>query len=233
MNPVLILTHNNVHLVQRCVESLRRQDAIPAVYFNDNGSAKDTTDWLSKHSNEMDGVFWDNNRGVSVGWNAGLEFLLGDLHPDRAEHCLVVGTDTILPPWFYSELLSYDVPFVTGIAVDSMDAIKEPAQKMPLQPTPDFSAFLIRRDCWETVGPFDERMKLYASDCDFHVRAHRLGIPLWKANVPFYHERSSTLNLACPEERAQIEAQANADREVFRSIYNCLPGTKEYEELFK
>jgi len=76
-------------------------------------------------------------------------------------------------------------------------------------------------------------MKLYASDCDFHIRAHRMGIPLYKAAVPFYHERSSTLRLAPPEEAAEIQAQANRDREVFRSIYNCLPGTKEYEELFK
>jgi len=76
-------------------------------------------------------------------------------------------------------------------------------------------------------------MKLYASDCDFHVRAHRLGVPLYKASVPYYHERSSTLRLASPEERDEINVQANKDRAVFYSLYNCVPGQKEYEELFR
>jgi GT2 family glycosyltransferase len=146
-------------------------------------------------------------------------------------HALVLNNDSILPPWFYSELLSYDAPFVTGVAIDKQPVAKP--ERMPLNPHPDFSAFLIRRDCWLTVGPFDERMKLYASDCDFHLRAHRLGIPLWKANVPYYHVNSQTLKRATPEDRAIIEAQANADRAVFKSIYGCLPGTAEYEALFK
>jgi GT2 family glycosyltransferase len=138
---------------------------------------------------------------------------------------LVVGNDTVLPPWFYRELLSYDVPFVTGVAVDDMRMIETPpTQRMPLTENPDFSAFLIRKECWKQVGPFDERMKLYASDCDFHVRAHRLGVPLYKACVPYYHERSSTLKNAPAGEQQEIHIQANMDRQVFRQIYGCIPG---------
>jgi hypothetical protein len=73
----------------------------------------------------------------------------------------------------------------------------------------------------------------YCSDCDMHVRAHRLGIPLWKASVPYNHERSSTMNRSTPEERNKIQSQANRDRAVFESIYHCLPGTDAYNELFK
>lgn len=229
MNPVLILTRNNLALTKRTVASVGTQDIGTLIVFVDNGSTDGTSDWIKAEDHHRS-VYSINseNEGVSRGWNFGIERMFRS----GVSHILVIGNDTVLPPWFYRELLSYDQPFVTGIAVDSMDAIRELPAKCPLDPHPDFSAFLIRRDCWEKVGPFDERMKLYASDCDFHVRAHRLGIPLSKANVPFYHERSSTLNLATPEERALIETQANADRAVFRSLYGCLPGTAEYEALF-
>jgi GT2 family glycosyltransferase len=231
MNPVLILTRNNLALTKRCVESVRKQDVPVELYVVDNGSTDGTEEWLGER---MRGFYTKLgiNLGVSWAWNHGLGYLLSPIMLASRTHCLVIGNDTVLPPWFYRELLSYDVPFVTGIAVDSMDAIQTPAPRMPLCPSPDFSAFLIRKDCWDKVGPFDERMKLYASDCDYHVRAHRLGVPLWKANVPFYHERSSTLRLAPPGEKAQIQEQANKDREMFRSLYGCLPGTKEYEALF-
>jgi len=129
--------------------------------------------------------------------------------------------------------LGYPTPFITGIAVDDMDDIMEPAAEQPLCPHPDFSAFLIRREAWERIGMFDERMKLYASDCDYHIRGHRLGVPMMKANIPYFHASSSTLKNSSPEDRVQIEQQANADRVVFHSIYGCLPGTPEYNKLFE
>lgn len=236
MNAVLTLTRNNLALTKRTIASILSQDIPTIMCAIDNGSTDGSREWLDEDDYLLGAS--SVNEGVSSGWNRGLgnifsAALAGHHNMPVEEHVLVIGNDTVLPPWFYRELLSYDQPFVTGIAVDSMDVIKSLPAKCPLDPHPDFSAFLIRRDCWEKVGPFDERMKLYASDCDFHVRAHRLGIPLSKANLPFYHERSSTLNLASPEERAVIESQANADREVFRSLYGCLPGTAEYENLFR
>jgi GT2 family glycosyltransferase len=101
----------------------------------------------------------------------------------------------------------------------------------PLSPCPDFSAFLITREMWQVVGPFDERMVHYASDNDYHVRACRAGRQLWNAGLHFYHERSSTLRQASAEERAQIEAQANADRAVFKGLYGCNPWDPEYSAL--
>jgi hypothetical protein len=104
---------------------------------------------------------------------------------------------------------------------------------MPLTPNPDFSAYMIRKSAWEAIGPFNPDMKYYCSDCDYHVRGHRIGVPMMKANVPYYHERSSTMNLAPDEEKAAICRQADADRAVFRSKYGCIPGEPAYDELFK
>lgn len=238
MNPVLLLAHNNLALTIRCIESLRQQALPIDVFVVDNGSRDDTPTWLGTNaiaSPQFNLTYLLNptNAGVSAGWNYGLRYYFSQ--PWFCDHVLCVGTDTVLAPWFYRELLSYDLPFVTGVAVDQMSQLIEPTwlANPTLEEHPDFSAFLIRKDCWEKVGPFDERMKLYASDCDFHVRAHRLGVPLYKASVPYYHERSSTLRLASPEERDEINVQANKDRAVFYSLYNCVPGQKEYEELFK
>jgi GT2 family glycosyltransferase len=166
-----------------------------------------------------------DNHGVSTGWNLGLTLLLAE-----AEHCLVIGNDVILPHWFYRELLSYEAPFVTGVAVDKMDAIKEPAKRMPLQPCPDFSAFLIRREAWEKIGRFDEGMKFYASDVDYHVRGAKLGIPMMKANVPYFHLGSSTLKNAPVEERAEIEHQADLDRAFFETKWGFKVGSVAHHQ---
>jgi len=233
MNPVLILTHNNLELTKRCVESVKAQDIETRIYVVDNGSSDSTEDWVFDeiHESRIYSLrLCKTNMGVSRGWNLELSMMFAEGKP----HCLVLNNDTIIPPWFYRMLLDYDQPFVTGIAVDQMKTIEDPPPfPWPLDPHPDFSAFLIRREAWELVGPFDERMKLYASDCSWHVEAHRKGLRLWKACVPYYHERSSTLNKAPDFERAQIQEQADRDREVFRSLYGCLPGTQAYENLFK
>ena len=237
MNPVLILTRNNLALTKRCVESVQQQDVPVGIFVVDNGSTDGTREWLQ--SEDFPGIVKinENNDGVSAGWNHGLSYIFGERtkgrHHFQSDHALVIGNDTVLPQWFYRELLAYEVPFVTGLAQENMDEIAEPKAPVPLDPHPDFSAFLIRRQAWETVGPFDERMKLYASDCDWHVRAHRKGISLWKANTSYYHERSSTLRLASEEDRQKILVQANEDRVMFRSLYGCIPGESVYDNLFQ
>jgi GT2 family glycosyltransferase len=226
MNPVLILTRNCLELTKRCVESVLSQDVPTKVCIVDNGSSDGTNEWARSN-----GYLWssfNHNAGVSKGWNIGMELLFEDF---PRPHILCLNNDVVLPKWFYRTLLSYDAPFVTGVAIDTMP-IGEP-ERMPLQPHPDFSAFLIRRDCWQKVGRFDEEMVIYVQDCDYHVRAHRLGVPLMKANVPFFHVNSQTMKRASPEERQRIQEQANKDRAVFKAKYGCIPGTPQYNALFE
>ena len=228
-HPVLTLTRNCLDLTKRCLQTVCDQDVRVWPLVVDNGSTDGTKQFLDTMARETTLRRWNlqENIGVSAAWNIGLRAVLDGLH---YEHCLVINNDVELPSWLYSELLSYDVPFVTGVAVDRRPT--EKPERMPLTPNPDFSCFLIRREAWEKIGPFDETMKLYASDCDYHVRGHRLGLAMMKANVPYFHINSQTLKQANPEERAAIYAQADADRQVFQKRYGCLPGTKEYEALF-
>ena len=231
MNPVLILTHNCLELTKRCVESVWKQDVPVRAYVYDNGSTDGTRDWLSEQcDHDLLGFNASkNNDGVSAGWNVGLSFLFGHLNYDSV---LCVNNDTIIPSWFFSSLSAYDVPFVTGVSAGSMEAIEEPQPKKELAPCPDFSAFLIRRNAWEKIGPFDEKLVHYCGDMDYHIRAHRAGIHLWNAGVNFYHERSSTLRLASDEDRRKIQIQADADRAVFKAKWGVGANDPEYANLF-
>jgi GT2 family glycosyltransferase len=233
MNPVLILTRNNLDLTKRCVESVRNQDVETDLLVVDNGSEDDTDFWLREEG--IGAMFLDSNKGVSYGWNIGLSYWFGERN---APYVLVINNDTILPRWFLRELAAYGMlynlePFVTGVATNDMRVLAEPPGVCPPSPHPDFSAFLIGHSVWEKVGPFDERMKLYAQDCAFHIEAHRRGVKLWKVNVPYYHVNSQTLQRADPKERHAIQEQANKDRMAFKALYGCLPGTPEYNDLFK
>lgn len=226
MNPILTLAHNGLEMTKKAVYSFINQDITVRVYVIDNGSTDGTLGWLEEVGILMDGA--ESNAGVSAGWNHGLTMLF-----DRygAEHVLVTNNDVELPRCFYHELLTYRVPFVTGVSCGHRGAKIPPRSN--LVPHPDFSAFLIRKDAWQAIGPFDEDMKFYAQDCDYHVRACQAGVPLLAANLPFYHERSSTLRLASEEERIEIEWQANKDREVFFKKWGYGVGSPEYQEATK
>lgn len=226
-----MLTHNNLELTKRAVQSVWDQDVATDIHIVDNGSTDGTLEWLNQTFNPSYHEFYvvGSNRGVSYGWNIGL----ARAFHFQGSHVLVINSDVVLSPWFYRQLLEYNKPFISGTTVDNMEQIKEPPPFGSIHPHPDFSAFLIKREVWEKVGPFDETMKHYASDNDFHVRAHKAGIQLWKANVPFYHERSSTLRLASEAERVEIEAQANKDRAVFQQKWGCMPWGEGYDALFK
>lgn len=228
MNPVLLLTHNCMELTQKCIWSIKNQDIDTMLLVVDNDSTDGTYEWLKENANMR--VQFSPQVGVSVGWNFGLQYLF---EKEKAEHVLVVNNDTILPSFFYSKLLDCNMSFVTGAEVEDLNQIGEIPKNTSLTPGPNFSAFLIRREAWERIGQFDDRMKFYAQDCDYDVRAHRRGIQLWNAHIPFYHERSSTLRWAPEAERISILQRANDDREVFKQKYNCLPGTAEYAALFE
>lgn len=228
MNHVLVLTKNNLHLTQKCVNSIRNQTVHTLIHVYDNESTDNTKKWLSEQAdvyNHSAGI----DLGISVAWNLVLNHLFSTI---GADHVFVLNNDTVIPPWFMETLLSYDGPFITGVSVGSMDEITSPPPRKELAPCPDMSAFLMRRECWERVGPFDEDLVLYVQDLDLHLRAHRRGIRLMNAGVPFLHLRSSTLNLAPPDLQRSIQLQADADREVFRRKWGVSVGGPDYAALF-
>ena len=230
MNPVLILSHNTLALTKRCVESCLAQDCGDIVIsLIDNDSKDSTWEWAKTIPNPRILTQFSPQIGVSAGWNVGLRNLFED---EDEEHVLVVNSDVILPPFFYRHLLAQHAAFVTGTSVGSMDEIATEPGAIMLTEAPDLSGFLISKEAWERIGPFDESLVHYCGDTDYHLRAWRQGIHLHRANVNFYHERSSTLRLASPRDRRLIELQADADRETFLRKWGFPTWSPEYAKAF-
>jgi len=232
VNLVLTVTRNCQDLTKRMSKSVKGQDIPTEIIYVDNGSTDGSRDWLENASSTH--LLFGVNTGVSHAWNMGIDLAFSFRHNGRyCDHLLVANNDVELAPWTYSLLLDYDIPFITGVATDSLAEIAQPRPaKGPLEDHPDFSLFLIRRDAWMKIGRFDERMMLYAQDCDYHIRGWRLGVEMKKACVPYFHVSSGTIKNAPEEERMWIAEQAHRDRVTFENLYGCLPGTEEYYSMF-
>jgi len=226
MNPVLMLCHNALPMTKRAVGSVLAQDIFVDLLCIDNDSADGTYEHLTV--NPMLRVHRARPQlGVSKGWNWGL----GYFFDQGCTHVLVVNNDVQLRPDTYRELLADGGGFVTGISVDKLEQIEEHFKKS-IVPHPDFSCFLIRRSVWETVGNFDDTMKHYASDLDYHLRMHYMGVPAYSIGLPFLHDRSSTLNYSSFPDRIEIQNQAHYDRLRFAQKWGVGVGTDEYYSLF-
>lgn len=166
--------------------------------------------------------------GVSKCWNAGLRHVFSQ----QADCALVVNSDVKLRPDTFRLLREDGGLFVTCVGTSSGAKFPGGTPSGRKRPHPDFSAFLIRRECWEKVGKFDEAMRIYASDGDMHLRMHQAGIEAVSLDLPFFHVASGTLKQAEPEDRERILAQAGRDREAFKRKWGFEMGSDGYYAAF-
>jgi len=225
MNPCLMVTHNALELTRKAVDSVFSQDVSVDFMVVDNGSTDGTLMFLRNRSVQL--YYSGVSLGVSRAWNYGLRYFfeLG------AEYVWVVNNDAVYRTDCYRELISDGGLFVTGVGVNQPQDIQCEFVKN-VRPHPDFSCFLIRREVWEKIGPFDDSMALYASDADYHLRMHTAGIFAYTIGMPFYHVASGTIKNATPEEAQAIRWQADRDRETFERKWGCKIGSKEYYDRF-
>lgn len=168
--------------------------------------------------------------GVTLAWNASLSHVFG---PGGAAYALVVNADTRLRPDAYRRLVSDGGLFVTCVGTSSGAAWPGGEPNGEKRPHPDFSCFLLRRECWQRVGPFDEQMRIYCSDLDYHLRMHKAGIGAFCLDLPFWHYSSGALKQTDPEDRERILRQAQQDREAFERKWGFKGGSEEYYAAFK
>jgi GT2 family glycosyltransferase len=224
---ILIIARNNLYLTKKAVASARKAHNCE-VLLTDNASEDNTPNWLNAQS--TDGFRYQINstqQSLAACWNAGLSFIFKN--QDKA---LVINNDVEILPDTYKILSEYPGEFVTGVSVRTPEELVMP-DTFTASPHPDFSCFCISRNCFETVGPFDEAMfPAYAEDSDYHVRMHRAGIKAVSLNLPFLHHGSQTIKQCSEAERHIIQRGADANRERFFKKYKARIGTPEYDKLF-
>lgn len=232
---ILIVAKNNLHLTKIAVRSALSQDVPCTLLVCDNASTDGTVDWLKSKTGL---VYLPQKRQESLSycWNKGIKAFFDCGH----DSVLVCNNDIELRPDAFRILHQSPFPFTTCISVDSTErrgvAGDRNAEELyaAARPHPDFSAYLIKREVVNKVGYFDESyFPAYVEDCDYHLRMHKAGIKAVCIDLPFVHHGASTIKSADPGEAERIKRGAQRNRERFRQKYGCLPGTTEYQELFK
>jgi len=108
-------------------------------------------------------------------------------------------------------------------------------EKVDEAPHPNFSAFMVSKQCWEEVGEFDELFEpAYFEDNDFHYRMKLLGVPaITFPPAMFYHYGSRTQNEA-NETGQPIVAGAlfENNRAFYVRKWGGSPGDEKYEHPY-
>ena len=233
MNPILCPLRNGLALTKAALVSFLVQDiGDVSVLFCDNASSDGTGQWLASLRDPRVSVM-SNVQPMSVAqsWNAMLRWTF----KQGAEYALVVNNDVVLRPDTYRHLVSDGGMFVSAVGCDDPKCVEPPYDDPVPQlkrPNPDYSCYLIMRECWERV-PFDEDCDIgFFEDNIHHVALHQAGIKAWCIGVPFYHVGSGTVKNSSLLDLRSIRKAADRNREYFFSKYRCYPGTSEYESLF-
>lgn len=223
-----------------CLESIRTTAEHRTVVI-DNGSV-DETEAEARKRICQNFVYHRNgaNLGTARVWNDGIR----DGFTNGYDFVLVLNNDVLLHSACIDGLLRRatepDVPgMVTARNVRS--ECSDPAnlplcdgkRAIPDAESPDFSAFLMTRSCWETVGPFDEGFfPAYFEDNDYHYRMRLSGVrALCHPPAMFYHFGSRTQNESGTKPVVP-SSQFEANRRRYVLKWGGPPGRERFREPF-
>lgn len=244
MNYIIVVARNNIALTKQAVRAALAQDIPVEIIIVDNVSSDGTYFWARAVEFQKPNVRLIRlsvQRSLAECWNLGLKMVWDN----GGTHALVLNNDVVIHPATYRTLEEHGGLFVTTVSVDNEEQFHFDdlpykfddggEAYIPDRPHPNFSGFLIRKECWDRVGPFNkEYYPAYCEDAEYHVRMYRAGIRAVCIDLPMLHlgNGANTLRFADPTEQAMIHRGADANRKRFRETYGCVPGESEYEALF-
>jgi GT2 family glycosyltransferase len=205
----------NLAIVIPCMNLWRRYtrpclDSLNAGYPHriilvDNGSTDETCEEAGRLVGpSFQHRRYETNSGTARSWNYGI----ADGFEKGADYVLVLNNDILCHPECINRMARRmqrnDVALATAFDVREEVAAPEDVFRIPADSKdgvaesahPNFSAFALTRDCWETVGTFDEGFfPAYFEDNDYHRRIVLAGLKA-VAHPPamFYHYGSRTQN---------------------------------------
>ena len=214
----IILSYNNIYLMQRCIESIYTNcnpESYRLIIFDNNstdGVAQWLADWGEVHDEAII-VLNDDNLGFSGGCNAAIQYA------DDSDDIFLLNNDTRVPAnalfWLRMALYSSDEIGATGSVQNYFNnsrdenvnyAVVEKYMEYganvntiansPLEEQSKLCGFamLIRREVWNRTGGFDERFNPgYLEDDDISLNIRSLGYKMLMVHNSFiYHAGSQS-----------------------------------------
>ncbi len=210
----IILSYNNMYLMQKCLESIRQYCAPESysVIIVDNASTDGVVEWLEQQPDIML-VLCDVNTGFPTGCNIGIQYA----NPD--DDILLLNNDTRMTHnalfWLRMGLYENSHVGATGCvtnycAIDQLEDVifslpndyLEYAKTINIPCSNPYEeknklwggGMLIKRHVLEEVGPLDEAFTPgYFEDDDFSMRIHAAGYRLIVCHNSFiYHAGSQS-----------------------------------------
>lgn len=208
---IIIVTYNNVHLTQLCLESIFRKTNYPnfEVIIVDNNSFDKTREYLQNIKQKHDNIkliFNDFNAGFAKANNQGIE-------ASEGKYIILLNNDTIVTHGWLARLIYYldkhpevgmvgPVTNITGneakidVFYSTIDEIDEFAAKNANDYRDCYfeikmlSMFCVafRRDLFDEIGPLDECYGIgMFEDDDYSLRVRQKGYKLICAEDVFIH----------------------------------------------
>jgi GT2 family glycosyltransferase len=229
---VVVPTYQAHDLLAACLESLARQTYRQVEVLVVDGGSTDGTAELARSLPGVELVDQPGNPGFAHASNRGADVARGEL-------LLFLNNDTTLEPDAIAQLvrIARDHParlaavtamvrrgdirsvvesvgnvlgfhgFGSGVFAGYVDCGQfDRSRELFSAP---FTAVLIPRDAWHTVGPLDERYRYYYEDIDWSMRARMTGMRVWAApHALVYHEGSAS-TLARPSAFKEVMVRRN------------------------
>lgn len=183
---VIIPVFNGARFVEHAVASVQAQtvDVVRQIICVDDGSSDESRDVLERLAStdpRLTVLAQETNLGVAAARNRGVR------HGDAALIAFLDHDDEWLPDKLAAQLEALEQGPDLGYVVGQQQMVLDPGAVRPAWCLPEWlqtpqkgflpSTLVVRRGCFEHVGPLEERFRAGGDDSDWFARARRLGVP--------------------------------------------------------